>query len=318
MRILTGIQPSGTPHLGNYFGMMKPTLELAEKNTDVFIFVADLHALTTIQNAKAMRENTINVVLDFLALGLDPNKITFYRQSDVAGHTDLAWILSCLSPMGLLERCHSYKDKTARGIDANVGLFYYPVLMAADILLYDADVVPVGKDQKQHVEVTRDLAQKFNNTYGDTFVIPDVKISEETAVVPGIDGQKMSKSYGNTIEIFADDKVIEKKIMSIVTDSKGIDEEKDPNCSLVMIAKLFMNKDEISNYLQGGVGNGDFKKALAEKVNNYFRPFKEKREKLAEEKDKIKDILKNGAEKAQQIATEKIEEVRKKVGLKLA
>ncbi len=321
MRILTGIQPSGTPHLGNYFGMLKPNLELAQqKNSETFIFIADLHALTTIHDAKKMQENTINLVIDFLALGLNPKKTTFYRQSDIIGHTELAWILSTLAPMGLLERCHGYKDKVARGIDANVGLFFYPILQASDILLYDIDLVPVGKDQKQHVEVTRDLGQKFNHIFGETFVIPELQISEETGVLPGLDGQKMSKSYGNTIEIFAEEKKIRKKIMSIKTDSKGVSESKEYKENIIYeLSKLFLDKKELidlqNQFTNGGIGYGDMKKNLAEKIITYFAPFQEKRSELAGNSDLIKDILQEGAKKAQVIASKKLKIVKDKVGL---
>src|SRR5512147_1637616 len=225
MRILSGIQPSGTLHLGNYFGMMKPAIELQDKG-QAYYFIANYHSMTTLVDPAERRQNTLDVALDFLACGLDPQKTVFFRQSDVPEVTELTWMLSTVTPMGLLERCTSYKDKVAKGISPNHGLFAYPVLMAADILIYDSNVVPVGQDQKQHVEVTRDIAIKFNETYGPTFVIPEPKIREETAVVPGVDGQKMSKSYGNTIEIFGDEKALRKKVMSILMDSRTPQEPK--------------------------------------------------------------------------------------------
>jgi tryptophanyl-tRNA synthetase len=218
MRILSGIQPSGTLHLGNYFGMMKPAIELQEEG-DAYYFIADLHALTTVHDAAALRTNVRELAVDFLACGLDPARAVFFRQSDVAAVTELAWILSTVTPMGLLERCHSFKDKTARGLAASHGLFAYPVLMAADILLYDSDLVPVGRDQKQHLEVTRDIAVKMNETFGEVFKLPQPSIRDESAVVPGLDGAKMSKSYKNTVEIFAPEDVLRKKIMGIKTDS---------------------------------------------------------------------------------------------------
>src|ERR1039458_5536010 len=219
MRILSGIQPSGTLHLGNYFGMMRPAIELQEKG-EAFYFIADYHSMTSLFNADERRKNSLDVALDFLACGLDPKKSVFFKQSDVPEVTELAWLLTTLAPMAMLENCHSYKEKIARGISPNHGIFAYPVLMAADILIYDSNIVPVGKDQKQHVEVTRDIAIKFNHTYGETFVIPNEQIRESTAVVPGTDGDKMSKSYGNTIEIFGDEKAIRKKIMGITMDSR--------------------------------------------------------------------------------------------------
>lgn len=225
MRILSGIQPSGMLHLGNYFGMMRPAIELQNQG-EAYYFIANYHSMTSLFDAEQRRQNVLDVALDFLACGLDPERSVFFKQSDVPEHTELTWMLTTLTPMGLLERCHSYKDKLARGISPNHGLFAYPVLMAADILIYDSKVVPVGKDQKQHVEVTRDIAIKFNQQYGDTFIIPEPQIREDVAVVPGTDGQKMSKSYGNTIEIFGSEKPLKKKIMSLVMDSRGMDEPK--------------------------------------------------------------------------------------------
>src|SRR5918997_5929125 len=228
MRILSGIQPSGILHIGNYFGMMKPAIALQAEG-EAFYFIADYHALTSLQNAEALRENSRRVALDFLACGLDPERSALFRQSDVPQVTELAWILSTVTPMGLLERCHSYKDKTTRGLSASAGLFTYPVLMAADILIYDSDVVPVGKDQKQHIEVTRDIAVKINETYGEVFKLPEPRIQAATETVPGLDGQKMSKSYGNTIDIFGEEKETRKRIMGIVTDSTPVESPKDPD-----------------------------------------------------------------------------------------
>ncbi|MBI5414553.1 tryptophan--tRNA ligase [Candidatus Peregrinibacteria bacterium] len=319
-RILTGLQPSGKLHIGNYFGSMKPNLELG-KTHEAFLMIADMHALTTIQNAKEMSENIRDVALDFLTFGLDPEKTTFFRQSDVPEHTELTWIFSNIVPLGVLERAHSFKDKKAKGLEANTGLFIYPILMACDILLYDPHYVPVGKDQKQHVEMTRDIALKFNHIYGEGFpIIPEPMISEETGVVPGIDGQKMSKSYGNTIEIFADEKTLQKKIMSIVTDSKGALEPKDPAaCNVFTLAKLFFSEDELKDlegkYRAGGFGYGDAKKWLFEKVNVYFAPYRKKREELAKNPEKVDTILRFGAEKAREKAKAKMKIVRELVGL---
>src|SRR5258708_5317181 len=262
MRILSGIQPSGALHLGNYFGMMKPAIELQDEG-EAFYFIANYHSMTSLFDAAERRRNTLEVALDFLACGLDPKRSVFFRQSDVPEVTELAWLLTTVTPMGLLERCTSYKDKIARGISPNHGLFAYPVLMAADILIYDSNIVPVGRDQKQHVEVTRDIAIKFNETYGQTFVIPEPQIREEVAVVPGLDGQKMSKSYGNTIEIFGDEKVIRKKVMSIVTDTRTPAEAKpdaDKNIA-IQLMKLVAPHDVASDFEQrlqaGGLGYGD-------------------------------------------------------------
>ncbi|HPY62778.1 MAG TPA: tryptophan--tRNA ligase, partial [Kiritimatiellia bacterium] len=266
MRILSGIQPSGKLHIGNYFGMMRPAIELQQRG-EAFLFIADYHALTTVADAAAMREGVRDVALDFLACGLDPERTAFYRQSDLPEVHELAWLLSNVTPLALLERCHSYKDKLAKGIAPNHGLLAYPVLMAADILIVQANVVPVGRDQKQHVEVTRDLAIKFNLAFGDTFTIPEPQIADAVAVVPGLDGQKMSKSYGNTIEIFGDPKATRKRIMSIVTDSKTLEEPKDPDtCNVFRLYKLFATEaqqaDLAARYRAGGMGYGTAKKEL--------------------------------------------------------
>lgn len=319
MRILSGIQPSGKLHIGNYFGMMKPAIELQEQG-EAYLFIANYHALTTVQHGAALRQMTVDVALDFLACGIDPEKTAFYRQSDVPEVNELAWILSTLTPMGLLERCHSYKDKTAKGIAASHGLFAYPVLMAADILAVNADVVPVGRDQKQHVEVTRDLAIKFNNTYGEVFNIPEPSIREHVAVVPGIDGQKMSKSYDNTIEIFAEGKPLKKRVMSIVTDSKELEEPKDPDTDNVFaLYKLLATAEEQADlaerYRAGGLGYGHAKMELLEKINAYFGPKREKRRELAEDMDYVNDVLRQGARKASVLARETLSKARQAVGL---
>src|SRR5256714_2932507 len=292
MRILSGIQPSGALHLGNYFGMMRPSIELQEKG-EAFYFIANYHSMTSLSDAQERRKNTIDVALDFLACGLDPKKSVFFRQSDVPEVTELAWMLTTITPMGLLERCTSYKDKIAKGISSNHGLFAYPVLMAADILIYDSNIVPVGRDQKQHLEVARDIANKWNNEYGQTFVVPEPQIRDEVAEVPGMDGQKMSKSYGNTIEIFGDEKVIRKKIMSIVMDSRTPAEPKpdaDKNIAiqlLKLVAPRELATDFDSRLRAGGLGYGDLKKALFEQYWNYFATARAKRAELSANLDYV-------------------------------
>src|SRR4051794_10474799 len=320
MRILSGIQPSGALHLGNYFGMMRPAIELQEKG-EAYYFIANYHSMTSLFDAAERRKNTLDVALDFLACGLDPKKSVFFRQSDVAEVTELAWILTTLTPMGLLERCTSYKDKTARGISPNHGLFAYPVLMAADILIYDSNIVPVGRDQKQHVEVTRDIAIKFNEQYGNTFVIPEPKIRDEVAVVPGTDGQKMSKSYGNTIEIFGDEKATRKKIMSLVMDTPPPAEPKpdaDKNVAiqlLKLVAPPEVAKDFEDRLRAGGLGYGDLKKALFEHYWNYFAPARAKRAELAANLDYVHQVLRDGAQRAHAVAAKVLERAKKASGL---
>lgn len=308
MRILSGIQPSGTLHLGNYFGMMKPAIELQAQG-EAFYFVADYHSMTSLFDPAQRRRNTLDVALDFLACGLDPRRSVFFRQSDVPEVPELTWMLSTVTPMGLLERCHSYKDKKARlaGDDldrVNHGLFAYPVLMAADILIYDSNVVPVGRDQKQHVEVTRDIAIKFNNLYGETFVIPEPRIRDEVAVVPGTDGQKMSKSYGNTIEIFGEEQALRKKVMSIVMDSRTPQEPK-PDAernNAIQLLNLVAPGDAARDYLErlraGGLGYGDLKKALFGHYWERFAAARQKRAELASHLDYVEEVLRTGAEKA--------------------
>ena len=320
MRILTGMQASGNPHIGNYFGMMKPSVELQnEGKHDCYYFIADLHAFTTNKDPKVFIENQRNVVLDWLAVGINPEKSVFYRQSDIPAHTELAWYLLCQTPMGLLERAHSYKDKQAQGLETNAGLFTYPVLMAADILLYDAQIIPVGKDQKQHVEMARDIAQKFNHHYGETFVLPEPQIKEEIQTIPGLDGQKMSKSYGNTIEIFGEEKSMKKKIMSIQTDSKELGEPLDPgNCLVFQLHTLFENPDlEVlrAQYKNGEIGYGESKKQLFEFVWEYFAAARKVRTKLEKDKKLVDEILWNGAIKAAEVANEKLMLVRRRLGL---
>jgi len=320
MRILSGIQPSGALHLGNYFGMMRPAIELQEKG-EAFYFIANYHSMTSLFDAGERRKNTLDVALDFLACGLDPKKSVFFKQSDVPEVTELSWLLTTITPMGLLERAHSYKDKVAKGISANHGLFAYPVLMAADILLYDSNVVPVGRDQKQHVEVTRDIAIKFNNTYGETFVVPQEQIREEVAVVPGTDGQKMSKSYGNTIEIFGDEKAIRKKIMGIIMDSRTPAEPKpdaDKNLAmqlLKLVATADAGKDFEDRLRAGGLGYGDLKKALFENYWNYFADARKKRAELAANLDHVNNVLADGATRARTLAQKVLKRARKNCGL---
>lgn len=320
MRILSGIQPSGTPHLGNYFGMMKPAIELQERG-EAFYFIADLHALTTVRDAGILRENVRNLALDFLACGLDPARAVFFRQSDVPQVTELAWILSTVTPMGLLERCHSFKDKMARGLPASHGLFSYPVLMAADILLYDSDLVPVGRDQKQHLEVTRDIAAKVNEIYGEVFKLPEACIREEGAVVPGVDGAKMSKSYGNTIEMFAPEKVLRKKIMGIKTDSTPVEAPKPVEGSVILdLYKLVASPDDVSSmiegFLAGGTGYGDFKKRLFDAVWSHFEPMRRRRDELAADPGHVDRVLAEGAGRALEAAEGVIDRVRRAVGLR--
>jgi tryptophanyl-tRNA synthetase len=326
MRILSGIQPSGVLHIGNYFGMMKPAIALQAEGEALY-FIADYHALTSVRNPVVLRENCRRVALDFLACGLDPERATLFRHSDVPQVTELAWILSTVAPTGLLERAHSYKDKLARGLAATVGLFNYPVLMAADILIYDSDVVPVGKDQKQHIEITRDLAVKMNETFGQSepdgqiFKLPEARIQPATETVPGIDGQKMSKSYGNNIDIFGDEKEMRRRVMSIVTDSTPVEAPKDPTQSTIFkLYSLVASKDEITamreQFLRGGTGYGDFKKQLFAKLWEYFAPMRKRREEILADKSYINDVLARGAKRANQIADRVMNRVREAVGLR--
>ena len=318
-RSLSGIQPSGVLHIGNYFGAIKQFVKLQDEY-EGFYFLANYHALTSSPKGEDLKNNTINVILDYLALGLDPEKSTLFLQSDVPEHTELSWILSNVTPMGLLERAHSYKDKTAKGIKPNVGLFTYPVLMASDILIYSPDIVPVGKDQKQHVEITRDIATKFNETYGkEVFKLPKEKIVENVATVPGIDGDKMSKSYGNVINMFGSKKQLKKQIMSIVTDSTPLEEPKNPDNNITKLYSLFATEEEVNalkeKFLAGNFGYGHAKTELFDKFMDYFAPFQKKREELLQNMDYVNEILKKGALKARKIATKKVDEVRDVVGI---
>ena len=319
MRVLTGIQPSGALHIGNYFGAIKQMVDLQEKS-DLFIFIPNYHALTSLKDGVALKNNTFDAAINFMSLGIDPNKATLWAQSDVKEVLELYWVLSGYTPMGLLERAHGYKDKVAKGIAANHSLFSYPVLMAADILLYDAEVIPVGKDQIQHVEITRDIAIKFNNEFGNIFTVPEFKVDENVATVPGLDGAKMSKSYGNTIDIFCTEKELKKATSRIVTDSTPMEEPKDfLTCNVFALAKLFLEKDEISalqaRYLKGGEGYGHFKAYLSTLIWDYFADAREKRAYFVEHKDEVIAILDEGAAKARVIASEKMRVIRDLVGI---
>jgi len=320
LRILSGIQPSGTIHIGNYFGMIKKMIE-SQNDGELFAFIASYHALTTVKDKEVLEKNIFEAAVNFLALGMDPEKSTFWVQSDVKEVLELYWILSNHTSMGLLERAHSYKDKVSKGLTPNHGLFSYPVLMAADILLYDSNIVPVGKDQIQHVEMTRDIANSFNNHYKtDILVLPEAKVDEVVATVPGTDGAKMSKSYGNTIDMFGSKKKIKKQVMGIVTDSKGLDEPKDyTTCNIYKLCKLFMNEDELKDlqkrYETPGEGYGHFKLTLLDKINEHFEPYAKRREELINNPKEVKEILDFGAKKARKIASAKMEKIREIVGL---
>ena len=319
MRVLSGIQPSGRLHIGNFFGAMRQHLQLQAEH-DCFYFIADYHALTSNPAPAEVAGYALDVTLDYLALGLDTEKTVFWRQSDVPEVTELTWLLSCVTPMGLLQRCTSYKEKIAQGISANHGLFAYPVLQAADILIYDSDLVPVGADQKQHIEIARDIAIRFNNNYGETFIVPKAYIIESVAVVLGIDGQKMSKSYGNTIEIFEPEKSVRKKIMRIVTDSTPVEEPKEPeNCNVFALLKLVASEEELAEwenrYRSGGLGYGQVKERLAELMVDYFRPFQDKRAELEKNPDYARRVLADGAKRAKAVASKTLIRARKAVGL---
>ena len=320
MRILTGIQPSGLPHLGNYFGAMRQVCELQEKG-ESFLFIADYHALTTSPAPEKLRENILNLAIDFIACGIDLDKTVFFRQSSVPEVCELAWMLANVSPVGLMERAHSYKDKVAKGFVPNNGLFSYPVLMAADILLYKATLVPVGKDQKQHLEITRDIAIRFNQTYGDVLTIPEGYINPDVAVIPGTDGQKMSKSYNNTIEIFGNPKAVRKKIMAMPTDCKTLEEPKDPDaCNVFALYKLFSTPEQqaemAERYRAGNYGYGHAKQALFDAYMDFFAPMRKRREELEADPGYIESVLKNSAEKASAVARETLDQVRRAVGLR--
>lgn len=318
-RILSGIKPTGRPHIGNYFGMMRPAIEWQERG-EAYYFIADYHALTTVHDPKALREYSRGVALDFLACGLDPAKAVLFRQSDVPQVTELSWLLSCLTPMPMLENCHAYKDHLAKEKVPSHGLFAYPVLMAADILIYDSDIVPVGRDQKQHVEVTRDLAEKVNRTFGPVVKVPEASILPNVATVPGLDGQKMSKSYNNTIGLFEEEKALRKKIMGIVTDSTPVEAPKDPtNSSIVALYRLFASEADVAqmeaDFRAGGIGYGDFKKRLFAAVWEYFAPMRVRRAELEADPEYVNRVLREGAERAGSVAGKTMQRVRTAMGL---
>ncbi|MBT3865077.1 tryptophan--tRNA ligase [Candidatus Peregrinibacteria bacterium] len=318
-RILSGVQPSGKPHLGNYLGAMKQHIEM-QKNYEAYLFIADLHALTTVRDPEKMRAQTLDLAASYLALGLDPKKTAFFKQSSVPEHAELCWIFDAITMMPFLERAHAWKDAQAKGRkDATVGLFNYPILQAADILLYKPDIVPVGQDQKQHIEMSRDIAQNFNKLFGETFKIPAPLIEKEVAVVPGTDGQKMSKSYGNTIEIFAEESVLKKQVMGIKTDSTPLEDPKDPEKCLVftfykLLATPAQTKSLAKKYRKGGFGFGDAKKALLELILKHFEEPRKKYDKLTKDPKKIQKILEDGAKKAKKIAEKTLNEAKEKIG----
>jgi tryptophanyl-tRNA synthetase len=319
-RIVSGIKPTGKSHLGNYLGMMRPAIEWQDRG-EAFYFIADYHALTTVKDPAVLRQDTLQIALDFLACGLDPERAVLFRQSDVPQVTELAWILSCVTPMPMLENCHAYKDHLAREKTPSHGLFAYPVLMAADILIYDSLVVPVGRDQKQHVEVTRDLAQKMNTLYGPVFQVPEASIRAEVETVPGLDGRKMSKSYGNTIELFLEEKVLRKKIMGMLTDSTPLEAPKDPSSSaIVALYRLFASESEVASmeeaFRAGGTGYGHFKKQLFDAVWEYFRPMRERRKEWERDPGAVEAVLRDGAQRAGAVGAATMDRVRRAVGLR--
>ena len=320
MRVLSGIQPTGRFHWGNYFGAIRQYISLQD-NDQAFYFIADLHALTTVRDRDALRGFTRDAALDLLALGLDPAKATLFRQSDIPEVTELMWLLTTLTPMSLLEKCHAFKDKLAKGLPADAGLFTYPVLMAADILLYDSNLVPVGVDQVQHIEVTRDIAVKFNLMYQrEVFVLPEARVLAETAKVVGTDGEKMSKSYGNTIELFDEPKKLRKKFMSIKTDSSPVEASKNPDtCAVFTLFKLFATEEQqaalAERYRAGGMGYGDAKQSLFEVADAFIGPARERREKLAADPKYVDDVLQDGANRARKKAQEVLDRARSACGL---
>ena len=318
-RILSGIKPTGNLHIGNYFGMMRPAISWQDRGEALY-FIADYHALTTLRDAKLLQDYSRGIALDFLACGLDPGRATLFKQSDVPQVCELAWILSTLTPMPMLENAHAYKAHLAHGLTPNVGLFAYPVLMAVDILIYESNIVPVGRDQKQHVEITRDLAVKFNQTFGDTFRLPEPSILPDVETIPGLDGQKMSKSHDNTIGLFLEEKALRKKIMSIVTDSTPVEIPKDPaHSSILELYRLFASAGEVeemeAQFRGGGVGYGDFKKRLFETIWEYFAPMRKRRAEIAAAPDYIEEVLARGSARANDLADETLAKARRAVGL---
>jgi tryptophanyl-tRNA synthetase len=320
MRVLSGIQPTGRFHWGNYFGAIRQYIDLQGDRQSAFYFIANLHALTTVRDRELLRQMTLDAAIDLLALGLQPDRATLFVQSDVPEISQLCWLLMTGAPLGLLERCHAYKDKKARGLTADAGLFTYPVLMAADILMYDSDVVPVGEDQVQHIEVCRDLAASFNHEFGETFVLPKAKVLDSSARVPGLDGEKMSKSYGNTVEVFEDLKAMRKKIMRIVTDSRPVDQPKDPDGDhLYQLFSLFAPAAEreamAATYRRGGFGYGEVKKALADLAERYFAEPRERRRELESHPERVREILGDGAATARSKAAEVLARVQSACGV---
>ncbi len=318
-RLLSGIQPSGAIHIGNYFGAIKQFVDLQDEY-DSYIFIADLHAITTIQNREILSKNILNTAIDYLACGLNPEKVCLYKQSDVPEVTELTWYFNCLTTMPYLERATAYKDAGMKTKEVNVGLFDYPILMASDILIQDANIVPVGKDQKQHIEYTRDIAQKFNKIFGELFILPEPLILKDVGIVPGIDGRKMSKSYKNTIPLFATDEEIRKVVMKIVTDSKTPEEKKDPDsCNIFALHKLFLVKDELEKlkkrYLDGGLGYKESKEILLKEIISFISPLREKREFYKNNTDEVMKILNKGGIKARAQAQEKMKLIRDKIGI---
>jgi len=320
MRVLSGIQPTGRPHWGNFFGAIRQYIDLQQDN-DGFYFIADLHALTTVRDPELLRQYTLDAALDLLALGLDPKKATLFVQSQVPEVSELTWLLMTGTPMGLLERCHAYKEKKAKGMTADAGLFTYPVLMAADILAYDSKIVPVGQDQVQHIEVCRDIAGSFNHTFGETFVLPDAKTLDHSAKVPGTDGQKMSKSYDNTLPLFGNEKQIRKQIMRITTDSRPIEDAKEPQDDhLFQLYRLFASESEIESmaamYRRGGFGYGEVKKAVAEASEAYFKGARARRDELVANLDFVHETLRDGAERARKVAADVLIRAQRACGIR--
>jgi len=317
-RLLSGVKPTGRPHVGNYLGALRQFVDLA-KTHESYVFIADYHALNLVHDAALLRQNTIDLVLDYLAIGLDPKEVVLFKQSDISEHTELCWIFNTITTMPYLMRAHAYKDAQAKNKEINVGTFDYPVLMSADILMYDPDIVPVGADQKQHVEYARDIAEKFNGVYGDTFKLPDAYIPVAVATVPGIDGQKMSKSYNNTIPLFAEDDVLRKAVFSIVTDSKGVEESKDPEkCNIFALHKHFSAADlpEIERrYREGGIGYKESKDILADNLIRFLSPLREKRKELSRETGLVEKVLRSGGGRAKEVSSKKMQEVRKRIGV---
>lgn len=320
-RLLSGVKPTGAPHIGNYFGAMRQFVDLQDEY-EAFIMIADYHALNFIQNKKEMEDNIMGVMLDYLGVGLDPEKVTIFKQSDVSAHTELTWIFDAITTMPYLMRAHAYKDAEAKNKEISVGTFNYPMLMASDILLYDPEIVPVGSDQKQHVEYARDTSQKFNNIFGETFNMPKAMIMENVATIPGTDGQKMSKSYKNTIPLFGTDEEIKKAVMSIVTDSKAPSDPKDPDtCNIFALHKLFLKGTQLeelrARYTNGGLGYKESKEMLLEEILDLVKPMRERREMYANDLEKVKNILKAGGEKARVIADKKMNVVRNNIGVNI-